>query len=362
MAQIQAWEALHGVTLPEPLRTALALRDGGMVRKAGFSIHPLAEIVPVEDDFWEWCDLEAEEVPDRSLLFEWGLGDATMLMNFNEAGPHGSPSVYLDFHGEQCLRVGDSMVAFFEAELAADAEPTVRWADAENRLGTIARVTVKDEDPDVHEPAVDQILIRDRNSLVVFSHERFADGERLTRTTLPMPLDAEMARIHSLRPGSDDFFVLHLQSSDPEATTEEESTRDEDGLWKNSSTEGTPSFYVQIQANDRARLEAIRIELVGAEAAKLTRSNEERDHALAANLAGMPTAERQAAMVARMLDLLPAEERAALLSGSVDQAVQQVADRAAADGIPPELAEAAMAVRRRFAEAMARMQNSPNPG
>ncbi len=136
--EIAAWEREHGVTLPEPLCTALGLRDGGYVRNTSIAISPLAEIVPVDDDFWEWAGLDEDEAPDRSLVFAFGdetTSGARYLMNFNARGPHGAPSVYLDHHGESTDLVNESIGGHFEAELAASDEPGVNWSEAEEGSG-----------------------------------------------------------------------------------------------------------------------------------------------------------------------------------------------------------------------------------
>src|SRR5262249_51199189 len=91
---IPAWEQVHGVTLPEPIRTALGLRNGGVVRNTPFQILPLEQIVPVDDDFWTFTEIEDDEAPDHGLMFVCGYElqtGATILMNFNAQGPEGPP-------------------------------------------------------------------------------------------------------------------------------------------------------------------------------------------------------------------------------------------------------------------------------
>ncbi|MCA1685225.1 MAG: SMI1/KNR4 family protein, partial [Planctomycetia bacterium] len=63
--EILAWEREHGVTLPEPLRTALGRRNGGYVRNAPVEVLPIEQIVPVDDDFWEWTEIAEDEAPDH---------------------------------------------------------------------------------------------------------------------------------------------------------------------------------------------------------------------------------------------------------------------------------------------------------
>lgn len=360
---LAAWDAEHGVRLPEPLRTAFQIQDGGDVRNTAIQVHPLAEIVPVDDDFWEWTELDEAEAPDRALVFEWGYANdcgGTILMNFNAGGPTGSPSVYYDFHGEQTSHVAGSIAQFFAEQLASDESPSIRWEEAEAQPDIIARETLTFDYGDAGPATLDQILARVGEGVALFARERTGSGESLTRTVLPLPLRSEMTSIQPLRPAPSATFSLHLYPSEPEGIRWAESTTDDDGRWKNSTGQGAPVFG-SFEATDRARLETLRAELLGSEAAAQTRADEDRFAAEVRQLKTMTPQERQAAMLGRLMAMMPADQREALLSGSVDQAVQQVVDAAAADGIPPVLAEAAVAVRRRLAEALQRFGSPPTP-
>src|ERR1700730_9841921 len=94
--EILGWESLHGVKLPEPIRTALGFRNGGYVRNMDIEIMPLDRFVPVDDDYWEYTEIADDEAPDHGLLFVFGddtQDGGTYLMNFNSRGPEGPPSV-----------------------------------------------------------------------------------------------------------------------------------------------------------------------------------------------------------------------------------------------------------------------------
>jgi hypothetical protein len=53
--------------LPELLRTALALRNGGRVRNTSIEVYPLKDIAPVAESFWVWTVLDEEEAADCML-------------------------------------------------------------------------------------------------------------------------------------------------------------------------------------------------------------------------------------------------------------------------------------------------------
>jgi hypothetical protein len=345
-----AWQREHGVTMPEPIRTALGLRNGGFVRNASIAILPLDQIVPVDDDFWRLTELVEDEAPDHGLMFVFGSeiqSGATFLMNFNAHGPEGPPSVYIDHHGESTYLVNDTIGGYFEAELASDAEPSVDWSEAEGRLSIIASETIdlSDEDEDV--PAsLEQILAREGESLILFTRRRSPEGESLTRTTLPLPLDAGLAEIQPHPAAS----MLHLQPETSEGIVEACSERNDDGRWKNSTSRGVP-VYVTFESTDRDRLLALRTRLLGVEGAARARAKEDRQAALTETLGTLTPDQRTAAMMQAALKLKEENER------------KFAAEFGDPDTMPPELADAAAAIRRRF-EAMAdlvRQRIAANP-
>ena len=78
------------MTLPEPIRTALGIRNGGSVRNTSIDVLPLDQIVPVDDDFWRRTEIDEDEAPDHALMFVFGHENevgGTFLMNFNADGP-----------------------------------------------------------------------------------------------------------------------------------------------------------------------------------------------------------------------------------------------------------------------------------
>jgi hypothetical protein len=142
--QIAAWEKRHGVKLPELLRKALAIRNGGSVRNTSLDILPLEQMAPVDEDFWEWTEIDDDEAPDHNLMFVFGEESetgATLLMNFNAGGPKGEPSIYFDHHGESTYLVNDTLSEFFKANLASAGAPSVDWSETE-RLPIVACETI----------------------------------------------------------------------------------------------------------------------------------------------------------------------------------------------------------------------------
>ena len=217
---ILAWERQYGVTLPEPIRTALGLRNGGCVRNTSVEVLPLAAIVPADDDFWDHTDIDEDEVPEHDLMFAFGSENesgGTFLMNFNANGPEGAPSVYIDYHGESSSLVSDTITEFFHAQLAASPGPSVDWSETEARRGitVIARETIDLSALYKGKAASeDQVLARVDDALVFFTREQSPSGTILTRTTLPLPLDEEAAEIEPHRPAPLATFALHLQPAD----------------------------------------------------------------------------------------------------------------------------------------------------
>jgi hypothetical protein len=354
---ILAWERQYGVTLPEPIRTVLGLRNGGCVRNCSVEVLPLGAIVPADDDFWDHTDIDEDEVPEHNLMFAFGSENqsgGTLLMNFNANGPEGAPSVYIDYHGESSSLVSDTIIEFFEAQLAASPRPSVDWSVTEARRGItiIARETIDLSALYKGKAASeDQVLARVNDALVLFKRQQSPIGTTLTRTTLPLPLEEEAAEIGPHRPAPLPTFVLHLQPADTDGISHEESQTDLDGLWKNSTQEGTP-IYVTWESTDRDRLEALRTKLFGNEAAT-----------------GLEVKEKRQADLKKSLDGLPPNQRtAALLQAAMAMKQEADAQFAARYGdlvgnVSPELAAAADAVRLRM-EAMAKkvqQKSAANP-
>ena len=301
--EIAEWEQKHGVTLPEPIRTALGVRNGGFVRNTSIEIGSLDEIVPADAQFWEWTELDDDEVPDHSLMFVFGSTDsARLLMNFNANGPEGSPSVYIDHHGESTNFLDDTILGYFENELEASDEPSVDWSETESGLSILARTTLDLSAGYNGEPASEeQVLARDGETLILFTSMQSPEGETLTRTTLPLPLDPEWANIQPLRPGSNGTFALHLQPTESAGIIHMESETNEDGRYKNTTVTEVP-VYVQFESTDRAILESLRTQLFGIDGSAQGQAKQDRFAGFEAMLSSLPQEQRTAAMLQAMTE------------------------------------------------------------
>jgi hypothetical protein len=330
--EILSWEREYGVTLPEPIRTALSRRNGGFVRNAPIAVLPLDQIVPVDDDFWEHTEIEEEEAPDHGLLFAFGYETegGTFLMNFNARGPGGPPNVYIDHHGESTYLVNETIGGLFDAALRSSDGPSVDWSEAEASPDLIARETIDMSQVYGGKPASkEQILARRGEALILFTRQLSPAGETLTRTTLPLPLDAGWAEV---RPRARATFALHLQPTESAGIIRVESETNDKGGWKNSSNQGVP-IYVTFDSTDRDRLQSLRTKLFGTEDSDRAQTIQDRQIALQ-----------------KMLDTLPPQQRTAAILQAV-QAHKEETDRqfAAQFGdlgiVPPELSDTAELLR-----------------
>ncbi|HEV3342738.1 MAG TPA: SMI1/KNR4 family protein [Pirellulales bacterium] len=354
--EIAEWEARHGVVLPEPLRTAFALRNGGLVRTAPLEILPLDQIVPVDEGFWDFTEIGESEAPDHSLLFVFGneteVG-GTYLLNFNARGPQGVPSVYLDFHGESTYHVNDTLGGLFADLLASSAVASVDWSEAED-LAALARESI-DLSPiyDGRPASIDQVLAREGDALILLTRERTPEGEVLTRTTLPLPLEAASTEIGPRRPAPIATFGLHLQPEESDDIVEQQSKTDDDGRWKNSTGRGVP-IYVTFESTDRQRLVSLRSQLLGPAGTARAEARQERQEELVATLDSLPPAERTAAMLQAALKMRDRIERKfAPAAGDLT-------------GLSGELAKAAEAMRVKMEQMVRQAQekiaaNPPDP-
>jgi hypothetical protein len=346
--EIRAWEEEHGVTLPEPIRAALGRRNGGAVRNTTIEVLPLDRIAPVDDKFWEWTEIDEDEAPNHALMFVFGdetETGATFLMNFNARGPAGEPSVYLDHHGESTYLVSQTIGGLFEAEMAASDEPAVDWSEVEG-LNVLARERI-DLSPlyDGSPATEEQVLAREGDGLVLFIRQRSPEGQALTRTTLPLPLDAMWAEVRPRRPAPIGTFALHIQPAESDEIVEVRSVTNDDGRWKDTTSRGVP-IYVMFESTDRDRLRALRSRLLGDEAAARAQAKQDRQAEFQETLEALSPEQRSAALM-----------QAALNMGAVGGSLGDLAD------MPPELAQAVEAMRRRLAEMTEQIQKraSANP-
>jgi hypothetical protein len=340
-AEIQEWESRHKLKLPEPIRTAIGIRNGGNVRNTSIEILPLDQIVPVDDDFWEYTEISEEEAPQHQLLFIFGNETetgGTFLMNFNARGPAGEPSVYIDHHGESTYLVNQSLSAFFESEMATSPEPTVKWADAQKDADPIARVDIDlSSIYDGAHASFEQALTRGSDELILFTRERSPGIETVSRTTLPLPLDPDWAQIRPFRPAPIRTFSLHLQPVNTDGIVEKRSSKTADGQWKNATSRGTP-IYVMFESADRGKLETLRAQVLGSESAAKAQAKQARDAEFQDLLANLPPAQRAAALLSEVLDFREEADR---------QFAAQFGEIAGME-IPPDLAGAGGAIRQQL--------------
>jgi len=297
--QIAAWEAERGVRLPDVLRQALALQDGGYVRETALRVLALAEIRPPDEEFWLWTDCEEAAVPDRQLIFEFACQeefDARLFLNYNMQGTEGEPGV-LEYHSDpgELRPIAKSVTKFFERILETFDAPSVDWSEAA-QLAVIARETLDLTDPLGNRIQTEQILGRRDKTLVLMVHERTDSGEKFTKTTLPEPLSPDMAMIQRFRPGPMATHSLVLQPDQFDGILQLESERTRDGRWKNHTSRGTP-ICVQFESRDRGRLETLRRTVFGQPAADRAQSREDTQEQLQRQMDTIsPEAQHAAAM------------------------------------------------------------------
>lgn len=344
--QIAAWEKKHRVKLPEVLRKALAMQNGGSVRNTSIDVLPLEQMAPVDEEFWEWAAFDDEdEARDHELVFAFGEESetgATLLMNFNARGPKGEPSVYFDYHGESTDLQNDSLSGFFQAMLASSETPSVDWSEIE-RLEVVARESIKVAGNYNGAPAsLEQVLAHEGQTLVLFTHERSPEGETLSRTALPLPLDASWAEVSSYRPAPIPTFGLHLQPEEIDDIVEQQSEKTDDGRWKNSTLRGAP-IYVTFESTDRSRLETLRKQLFGAAGAARAQAKQDRQAQFEQTLDTLTPDQRIAAM---MRVALAMKDKMDLQFGGLGDT----------SGMPPALAEAAKAMQKKMQQMVEKAQ------
>jgi hypothetical protein len=305
-AQIKAWESQRRVRLPEVLRQALARQDGGHVRGTFFRILPLAEIGPVEDgEFWEFACYEEEEISDRRLVFQFAEDEdlsGSFYLHFAR-GPQQEPGVY-EYHSDpgDLSKCSGSVSKFFDRMLKSDEAPSVDSSEAK-RLPVVAEETI-DLSPLHHQPAArEQILARQGQTLILFTHERTPYAETFTRTVLPLPLEERIAWVQPFRPEPLRTYSLTLQPVNRDGIMQLESKWTGDGRWKNAKSEGVP-VCVLFESADKARLEVLRREVLGEQAAGRAQAQDQRRDQLQETMGGHSPQEQQAAHMQMLLQMM----------------------------------------------------------
>jgi len=304
--QIKAWESQRGVRLPEVLRHAFSRQDGGYVRGGQFRILPLAEIGPIEDDeFWEFASYEEEQVPDRRLVFQFAEEENTsgsFYLVFAH-GPEEEPGVF-EYHddGGDLARCSASITKFFDRMLRSDEAPSVDWSESK-RLPIVAEETIDLTPLHGGRSAKVQILARQGEALVLFTHERAPHEERFTRTLLPLPLEERMAWVRPYRPGPLPTYSIYLQPQNREGIVELESKRTDDGRWKNVKSNGVPVLVV-FESEEKARLEALRREVLGEPAAARSQAEDQCREKLQQMMGGLASQEQYAAGMQMFLQMM----------------------------------------------------------
>jgi hypothetical protein len=353
--QVKAWEREHCVSLPKLLRDILERRDGGFVRHAQVEIHPLAEIRPVDDDFWRFTEISGGEAADHSLVFVLGQDTeigGQYLLNFNAQGRAGEPSIYLFFNdGCGARMVSSSLEGLLKELLTFDKAPHIDWAEAQESAHDFARETIDLSGLYAAPASLDQVLTRRGDALVFFTRLQSPADHTLTKTTLPQPLDSGMAEISKHRPHPDATFALNLQPKRTRGIIHLESNRVDEGMWKNQTSQGVPTG-VSFESTTRESLEAIRTQLLGEKAASQVQAAEKRKAALEEKLQAMSPEEQRSVMLQMALKMQEEDERRAAQLESA--------------GVPPAARECADLIKQRLDEAVERARkevarNPPDP-
>ena len=273
-AEIAAWEAEHGLTLPAVLRSVLMVQDGGSVRDADLFSLGLSQIRSLDQPIPLRPRFPAGAAPDPRLVFWLGSSTAAVgkiVLNYNAAGPRGEPSVW-DDRTRAWRTYGPCRPhrahSDYDPIVAADAvllAPTVAdyLADllADDPLPCIPWVELASDPGRLTAGLTNQLLIRDGAALIYCSREWTDEGHSRHRTRLPLPIDAAAAVVRAAAMSHEPLFVLRLRPLDGAGIVHDEAVLLSPGRWKNRTWRGVPPF-VEVVADDPAPLEAARAALL----------------------------------------------------------------------------------------------------
>lgn len=279
LEQIQKWESDHGLQLPELLRNAYQEHDGGVVRGTTIRLCSLRFISVPDDDIWESMnEWEEEGFDDQSQVLI--IGDdlhvgGNYLLNYNMCHDDEDPSIwnyFFDGCGASLLSRSASQYLQDAAEISEVAEAS--WQESEN-LPVVFDETI-DESSWLPPGTVSRYRLTQGDVRLILFREGLdmnSGGKRLSRTELPLPLDPEQMHLKPRRPGGP--WMLQLQPLDNEGIVSLESVQIAPEGWKNNQYRGVP-IYEMIESNSPERLEALRTQLIGPDAAAAARREDQQ--------------------------------------------------------------------------------------
>ncbi len=262
--EIQVWEAESCVELPEPLRSAFRVQDGGRVRDTSFKILQLYEIGSIGESLLAYADIDRAEAQDPRLVFVFGEDldtGGSLLMNFNARGRQASPSVYMDMYGEAIYRLNDTLEEFFRDALGLAPEPSVDWNEAES-LTIVAHESIDlSAMYDGQAASLENVLGREGKSLILLSRELRPGVEVRSRTVLPLPLDRSETKVREFRPEPSSTFALLLMSRKSNGIFSQRSRQTQGRGWQNEKIIESPPCAI-FESTSREKLATLREQLL----------------------------------------------------------------------------------------------------
>lgn len=307
-----AWQRRQGVLLPRVLRAVLHRQNGGLVRNSTLRILPLDEMVPMDEEFWEYADHDEESIRDRDQVLMFARddnGEPIYLMNFNAYGPHGEPTVHHFFgDGGEITDEAKTPLRFFTALTAVADGPALDW-DETTRVDPV----LHQEKIDLGlahggQPAFAEVVFgRLDGSLVLYTHEQTPNSDTFTKTTIPEQLDKSAASIDAYRPKPIKTHTLHVEPKDSEGIVSITSERMGDEGWKNTTDHGVP-VYVAIESRSKETLQTLRETLFGKKMAKKAEQQERTQEEMMERFEALTDEQKQAAASAMTLRMLENSE------------------------------------------------------
>lgn len=356
--QIQKWEADQGVQLPQLFRTVYRESDGGVVRATTIQLSHLHYFENPCDQMWSWGLEDSEGFEVRELVYVIGEDlnvGGNYLLNYNRCDNDGEPSLWNYFHDG----TGVSLLGGSASQYLLDASRVAEFPDVDWQESAKFPILADESIDELSGTVSRYLLVQGSGCLIVFREgpDYNFGGKRLTRTELPLPLDVECMLLR--QPLLERPWMLQLQPEESDGIVSRESVQTSGG-WKNQRYQGAP-IYEMIASHSRDRLEALRVQLIGAEAAQAARDEEQR----MANLQNLVTSKPETSqvmfmqMMNAMSDLLPdlnppgdvPDESAGAFSNIAQfhkQMMEEVNRHVAGSEVPPEVQAVIDSMKKKF--------------
>lgn len=254
--ELDKWQKSNGVKLPQFLREALLVQNGGKIRYSDIEIHPLQKFTIPDEDFWDFAETDGFKRSEQCFEFATDTSDGRPFYVLRYKAK-GEPTVHHHYNDGSVYKTAPRIEDFFKDLIVVDAKPAVDWSE----IKTLDKVLFQEKTMmklGRSKTTVECVVGRRGGKLFHYRHEISEAEEIYVKERFSEPLDADEAHIQTYPGGP--VYALRLYSKKCDGNVQVQSHRMADGTWKNRDA-GNAS--TDVQSADRERLVQLRRQLLG---------------------------------------------------------------------------------------------------